>query len=69
MPEPYRGRPHHVPPPTYWPFFLALGVVLLFWGILTTWFISGMGAVVFAVALGGWISDLLKAYEPDEKEI
>jgi hypothetical protein len=33
----YKAQPEELPKPTYWPFFLALGVVLIFWGILTSW--------------------------------
>ncbi len=55
---PDKARPVRLPQPTYWPFFLALGTVFIFWGILTTWLITGIGVVVFAVALGGWIMDI-----------
>jgi hypothetical protein len=27
-------QPEELPKPTYWPFFLALGVVLIFWGYI-----------------------------------
>ncbi len=54
------ARPEELPSPTYWPFFLALGTVFMFWGILTTWIISGMGLVLFCVALAGWVTDLFK---------
>ena len=56
--KPYKARPGRLPQPTYWPFFLALGTVFIFWGILTTWVITGIGVAVFAVALGGWITDI-----------
>lgn len=50
--------PKQMPRPTYWPFLLALGCTLFFWGIITTIAVTLIGALVFAVALGGWIYDL-----------
>jgi hypothetical protein len=47
-----------LPRPTYWPAALAFGIVLLAWGIVTTWIIAGVGAIVLAVALAGWIGEL-----------
>jgi hypothetical protein len=60
------AKPHKLPRPTYWPFFTALGVVLIFWGILTTWFITGIGLITFGIALGGWISDLNNELKNEE---
>lgn len=58
MNDHYKARPTELPRPTYWPFFLAFGVSLIFWGVLTTWLISGMGLLVFAIAIGGWLGDV-----------
>lgn len=55
-----KAQPEELPPPTYWPFFLAFSVVLLFWGILTTWFITGIGLIVFSISLTGWIKEIYK---------
>ncbi|MAW95456.1 MULTISPECIES: cytochrome c oxidase subunit 4 [unclassified Leeuwenhoekiella] len=55
-----KAQPEKLPKPTYWPFFLALGVVFMFWGILTSWIISGIGLILFSVALTGWIKELYK---------
>jgi hypothetical protein len=52
------ARPEKMPRPTYWPFFLALGVSFLVWGILTSWIISVAGLVVMIIALMGWITEL-----------
>ena len=68
MPE-YRARPEKMPHPTYWPFFLALGVVMSFWGILTTFVITGMGILIFLVALSGWIANLLHKINTEDHEI
>jgi hypothetical protein len=53
-----KARPEKLPEPTYWPFFLALGLVLLFWGIITSWVIIIIGAIVFIISLTGWINVL-----------
>ena len=63
----YTASPSKLPQPTYWPFFMALGVVCMFWGILTTWIISGIGLVIFCTALAGWITDLYKEITKDKK--
>jgi hypothetical protein len=52
------ARPEKLPRPAYWPFFLALGVSFLVWGILTSWIISVAGLVVMIIALMGWITEL-----------
>ncbi|HEU5015098.1 MAG TPA: hypothetical protein VFT66_21425 [Roseiflexaceae bacterium] len=51
-----------IPAPTYWPAVLAFGITLFFWGILTSWIISGMGVIIFVVAIVGWIGDLLHGH-------
>ena len=55
-----KAQPEVLPKPTYWPFFLAFGVVLLFWGILTSMIITGIGFIMFSVALAGWILEIYK---------
>ena len=61
-PAPQTGwyRPEHIalPRPTYWPAVMAFGIVLLAWGLVTTLLISGVGLVLFALALVGWIGAL-----------
>lgn len=53
-----KAQPEKLPSPTYWPFFLALGLAFLFWGILTSWIILSVGLLIFIVALIGWINNL-----------
>jgi hypothetical protein len=48
----------HLPRPTYWPVVLAVGVMFLAWGIVTTIAITIIGLVLFALGLGGWIGEL-----------
>jgi len=50
-----KARPERLPHPTYWPFFLAMGLAFLFWGLLTNWVISAAGLLIFTIALAGWI--------------
>ncbi|HEY9001279.1 MAG TPA: hypothetical protein VIM89_07990 [Mucilaginibacter sp.] len=52
------ASPHSLPKPTYWPFFLALGMTFIFWGLLTTWVILLAGFLVLATSLYGWINIL-----------
>jgi hypothetical protein len=56
--EKVKAKPEELPHPTYWPFFLALGIMFLGWGLLTTWLISVAGLIVFVISLIGWINIL-----------
>ncbi len=51
-------QPARVPEPTYWPAALALGIVLLFWGVVTSAVVSSIGLLLAVVALAGWIGDV-----------
>jgi hypothetical protein len=53
-----KAKPEILPRPTYWPFFLAMGLVFLFWGLLTTWVVLLAGILIFVTALAGWINQL-----------
>jgi hypothetical protein len=57
-PEPdwQKATPERLPKPTYWPFFLAMGLAFIFWGLLTTWVILIAGVLIFIVSLIGWIN-------------
>ncbi len=50
--------PEEIPRPTFWPVFMAFGVLFLFWGLITSFILSSVGVIVMAVAIAGWISDL-----------
>jgi hypothetical protein len=56
-------QPEMLPKETYWPAVLALGVVFLLWGVVTTFIITIAGFVLSALALAGWIGDLLHEHE------
>lgn len=47
----------HLPPPSYWPIALALGVVLIAIGIIFTVIISAIGVVVMLAAIVGWTQE------------
>jgi hypothetical protein len=51
-----KAKPEELPRPTYWPFFLAMGLNFIFWGILTTWVIGLAGLLIFVIALSCWIN-------------
>ena len=48
----------HLPEPTYWPAVMALGIVFLAWGLITSLLISAVGLILFVLALAGWIGDI-----------
>jgi hypothetical protein len=58
-----RLPPAHRPRPTSWPGVLAVAIVFLAWGVVTTIAISAVGLVLFALALGGWIGELRHGHE------
>jgi len=53
-----------VPAPTAWPFILALGLTLLFAGLVTSLSISLLGAVLSLAGCVGWFREVL----PQEQE-
>jgi hypothetical protein len=53
-----KARPEILPKPTYWPFFLAMGLAFIFWGLLTTWVVLTAGGLIFITALIGWINQI-----------
>ncbi len=52
-------KPEIIPAPTYAPVGLALGAVLLLWGLLTSFIVAIVGLVIFVVALASWIGGLI----------
>ena len=51
-------RPQVIPRPTYSPAVMALAIVCLLWGLLTSYLISLLGFVLLVLALTGWIGEL-----------
>lgn len=56
--EKVKAKPENLPKPTYWPFFLALGLMFAGWGLLSTWLFSMIGLIVIIISLYGWINIL-----------
>jgi hypothetical protein len=50
--------PQELPEPTYWPFYLAMGIMFSAWGLLTMWEFSLLGLIIIIIALVGWINIL-----------
>jgi hypothetical protein len=57
--RPRTPREIEVPAPTAWPFLLALGVALLFAGLVTSTSVSCLGAVLSVAGSVGWFREVL----------
>jgi hypothetical protein len=55
---------------TAWPAAAALGIVLIFFGVVTLWLVAIVGAALLLTAAAGWIGELRYdlAEEPDAEE-
>jgi hypothetical protein len=51
------------PRPTYAPAAMAMGIMLLFWGLVTHWFASLTGLALMTYALGKWIQEVRHGWE------
>jgi hypothetical protein len=50
--------PESIPRPTWWPASLALGVMLIGWGVITSLTIFLIGAALLTTSLVGWIGEI-----------
>ena len=64
-PVPARLRPgwirvpaEKMPQPTFWPAALALGTVLLLWGLVTSFVVTITGLILLAVSFFGWLGEM-----------
>jgi hypothetical protein len=57
--SPRAPREIEVPAPTAWPFLLALGVALLFAGLVTSTSVSCLGALLSVAGCVGWLREVL----------
>ena len=48
------GHAIHLPSPSYWPLVSALGLPIIGYGILYSWWLFGAGGLVLVVGLYGW---------------
>jgi len=53
-----KPRPERLPSPSFAPPLMALGLMCLLWGAVTTWIISAFGVVIAVIASVGWIRGL-----------
>ncbi len=56
--EKVKAKPEELPKPTYWPFYLAMGLTFAGWGLISTWLFSVIGLIIIVVSLYGWINIL-----------
>jgi len=49
----------HLPAPTAWPFVLAFGATLLFAGLVTSMWLSALGAILMVSGAVGWFRQVL----------
>jgi hypothetical protein len=47
-----------IPQPTFWPAALALGAVLLLWGLVTSFIVATIGLTLLAVSIAGWLEEM-----------
>jgi hypothetical protein len=47
-----------MPQPTFWPAALALGTVLLLWGLVTSFVVTVTGLFLLAISLFGWLGEM-----------
>ena len=59
-----KAHPTKIPRGTYMPFFLAVSLLFMVWGLISYWIISVAGVIGFFIALGGWIKEII--YERSE---
>jgi len=57
-PEGAKPLPEHLPAPSFAPPLLAVGLMLLFWGAISSWLISAAGLLLTGFAGALWITDL-----------
>jgi hypothetical protein len=54
-----KALPEKTPRPTYAPFFVSLGVFMIAWSLISSWFLAVAGVPVFAWGIYIWILNLL----------
>ena len=56
-PAPRPGEPVHLPGPSYLPVLTALGITLAIVGVVISWVVTGVGAVIAVIAVVRWIRE------------
>jgi hypothetical protein len=61
-PLPEAPEPQASAEPSYAPFLVALGITMIFWGIVTSPVMSAGGFVLFVCGLWLWISEIAQGW-------
>jgi hypothetical protein len=56
-PAPPPGEPVHLPGPSYLPVLTAAGIALALVGVVISWVITGLGALIAVIAIVRWIRE------------
>ena len=64
----YKAYPEELPKATWSPLFVAIGIALIFWGIVSNYAISLIGLAQFTYGIKKWINDLKLENEETEKK-
>jgi hypothetical protein len=56
------------PGPSYAPAAMAMGIMFFFWGTLTLWVASVMGAGMMAYAVGKWVSEIRENWKEEDDQ-
>lgn len=73
----HKPKPETLPKPGYWPALMALGIVFILWGfalgfneVLSSSIVTtGIGIILFIIALAGWIGDLRDERKHENKRV
>ena len=57
----------HVPGPSFWPIVLAGGLVLIAFGVVSSFIVSILGVIVLLIAVGGWAMENRAEEESDHE--
>lgn len=52
------AKPDSLPAPTYTPAIMAFGITFLALGLITKWYVSLVGLIVFAISAWRWFGEL-----------
>jgi hypothetical protein len=55
-------RPEKPPPPTVWPFVTAVGMTIIFWGLVLNLFVICVGGGVFVIGMAGLVGDWVREH-------
>jgi hypothetical protein len=53
---------NELPQPTYTPAIVGLGIMLIAFGIVSTWAVAVLGALLVAVGLTGWYAEIRREH-------